>query len=30
MSDRVIVTSGLSKAWGIPGVRIGWMADRRS
>jgi aspartate/methionine/tyrosine aminotransferase len=25
MSDRVIVTSGLSKAWGIAGVRIGWI-----
>jgi aspartate/methionine/tyrosine aminotransferase len=25
MSDRVIVTSGLSKAYGIPGVRVGWM-----
>jgi aspartate/methionine/tyrosine aminotransferase len=25
MSGRVIVTGGLSKAYGIPGVRIGWI-----
>lgn len=24
--DRVIVTAGLSKAYGLPGVRIGWVA----
>jgi aspartate/methionine/tyrosine aminotransferase len=29
MSDRVIVTSGLSKAYGIPGVRVGWIVGPR-
>jgi aspartate/methionine/tyrosine aminotransferase len=26
MYDRVLVTSGLSKAYGLPGLRIGWAA----
>lgn len=28
--DRLLVTSGLSKAYGLPGLRIGWVAGPRS
>jgi len=28
-SDRVVVTSGLSKAYGIPGIRVGWIVGPR-
>lgn len=27
--DKAIVTSGLSKVYGLPGVRVGWMASSR-
>ena len=26
--ERVVVTSGLSKAYGLPGLRVGWAAGR--
>jgi aspartate/methionine/tyrosine aminotransferase len=29
MGSRVVVTSGLSKAYGIPGVRVGWIVGPR-
>jgi aspartate/methionine/tyrosine aminotransferase len=30
MGERVIVTSGLSKAYGIPGLRVGWIVAPRA
>jgi aspartate/methionine/tyrosine aminotransferase len=29
-SERAIITSGLSKAYGLPGLRIGWIASQPS
>jgi len=29
MSERVLLTSGLSKAYGIPGLRVGWIIGPR-
>jgi aspartate/methionine/tyrosine aminotransferase len=29
MGSRVVVTSGLSKAFGIPGIRVGWIVGPR-
>ncbi len=28
--DKVIVTSGLSKAFALPGLRVGWASGRPS
>lgn len=28
LHDRLITTAGFNKSWGIPGIRIGWLAAR--